>query len=395
MGTLDMNRFLQRWLIALILLSCGIPAVAQDQWVLTTSDFQTQKVNLSRVDETGFTVATEGSAARKLDFDQLLMLQRSISRGMPTSKLVLLMVNGDRIAGEPLSMTQDRLTFRAAVMGEISLPLNQVVGLIKPDAALPAKDEVRTEDALILNNGDIVRGIISDVSPTTINIVPPGAASPTLIPVGALSSALLATTAQEKPAAVRAFRLEMFDRSILHTPTLKLNGAQLDISLAGQQKSIPFAAVASIEQVNGPVVWLSSLVPVENIQTPYLGDRSRTAQMDRTVLGEPIRFGSQTVYSRGIGVHAYSRLSYDLDKSCRRFRTQYAIDGDLPWADVTVRIWLDDIVVLERKNFKAAQLPAAFTVDTQGAHTLTLEVDYGENYDVQDRFNWIEPAFLR
>jgi len=34
-------------------------------------------------------------------------------------------------------------------------------------------------------------------------------------------------------------------------------------------------------------------------------------------------------------------------------------------------------------------------VETNGARTLTLEVDYGKNQDVQDRFNWIEPALLR
>ena len=30
-------------------------------------------------------------------------------------------------------------------------------------------------------------------------------------------------------------------------------------------------------------------------------------------------------------------------------------------------------------------------LDIAGHKTLTLEVDFGENYDVQDRFNWIEP----
>ena len=44
---------------------------------------------------------------------------------------------------------------------------------------------------------------------------------------------------------------------------------------------------------------------------------------------------------------------------------------------------------------RAAMLSPAVVLDLAGAKTLTLEVDYGENYDVQDRFNWIEPALLR
>ena len=34
--------------------------------------------------------------------------------------------------------------------------------------------------------------------------------------------------------------------------------------------SVPLTSVVSIEQVNGPVIWLSSLPPSENVQTPYL-----------------------------------------------------------------------------------------------------------------------------
>jgi hypothetical protein len=35
-----------------------------------------------------------------------------------------------------------------------------------------------------------------------------------------------------------------------------------------------------------------------------------------------------------------------------------------------------------------AELPAS-------AKTLTLEVDYGDGIDVEDRLNWLEPALLR
>ena len=37
---------------------------------------------------------------------------------------------------------------------------------------------------------------------------------------------------------------------------------------------------------------------------------------------------------------------------------------------------------------------AMLKLDLAGAHTLTLEVDYGKNQDVQARLNWIEPAMV-
>jgi hypothetical protein len=35
------------------------------------------------------------------------------------------------------------------------------------------------------------------------------------------------------------------------------------------------------------------------------------------------------------------------------------------------------------------------SLDVRGHKRMTLEVDYGENYDVQDRLIWIQPALLR
>ena len=59
------------------------------------------------------------------------------------------------------------------------------------------------------------------------------------------------------------------------------------------------------------------------------------------------------------------------------------------------RILVDGRQVWEKKNVKAGPVSAPAILDIAGHKSLTLEVDYGENYDVQDRFNWIEPALLR
>jgi hypothetical protein len=131
------------------------------------------------------------------------------------------------------------------------------------------------------------------------------------------------------------------------------------------------------------------------VQTPFL-ETVFPARMDRTVRGEPIRFGDRT-FARGIGVHAYSRLTWQLPDGGKRyktFRTRYAIDGDKPYANVTVRVKLDEKVVHEAQDFVAGALSDVVQVPLAGAKALTLEVDYGKTYDVQDRFNWIEPALL-
>ena len=143
--------------------------------------------------------------------------------------------------------------------------------------------------------------------------------------------------------------------------------------------------------------WLSSRPPSENVQTPLL-ETSRPARMDRTVTGKPIRFGDRT-FARGIGVAPFSRITWPLHEATKdyaAFRTQYAIDGTGPYADVTVRIKLDEKVVHEKKNVIVGVLSPVVVIplDKKGK-LLTLEVDFGENYAVQDRLNWIEPALLK
>ena len=52
-------------------------------------------------------------------------------------------------------------------------------------------------------------------------------------------------------------------------------------------------------------------------------------------------------------------------------------------------------VLHEADHVHAGVLSPVVSVDIGDAKALTLEVDYGANYDVQDRFNWIEPALLK
>ena len=93
----------------------------------------------------------------------------------------------------------------------------------------------------------------------------------------------------------------------------------------------------------------------------------------------------------------YSRITWDLPAAggnYKAFRTQYAIDGLAPYADVTVRVKLDGKTVHERTGFTAGELSPVVLVPLNNAKQLTLEVDFGGNYNVQDRLNWIEPALI-
>jgi hypothetical protein len=191
------------------------------------------------------------------------------------------------------------------------------------------------------------------------------------------------------------FRVEFGDDESLTVPGVALAGDTVTVFLADKSsRQIEVGSVAGIEQVNGPISWLTSQRPSENIYKPFLSENF-PARFDRTVAdGKPIR-EKYPAFHHGIGCHSYSKLVYDLTGKWVGFRSQFAIDSDSPLADVTVRIYLDDKVVFEQKNVKAGRVYPVVAVPLGAAKTLALEVDYGENYATEDRFVWLDPALIR
>jgi hypothetical protein len=396
----SLNSAMSRALMALVLLCLSAPLLAQD-WQLTTADFNNARVNLQGTDQNGITVTDPASAQQQtIAFDNFLQIQRQVGAQPQRSPFVLQLVSGERVAGQPAGVADEQLRWTNPALGELQFPLQSAAAMYRAageaasSGAQPSRlDASRPQDVLTLSNGDIVAGIIRDISGESITVASDGVDIP--VPLDSVVSVVFATTGAAAPPRDRAFRVTISDDSTVTAQAIATEGEHLRLTLrGGETRDIPMAQVLRIEQINGPVVWLSSLEPAENVHVPYFTDLASPAQFDRSVSGEPIRFEDQT-FARGIGVHSYSRLSWPVDPQYKTFRTRYAIAGELPYADVTVRVKLDDRVVHERKNVRSRELSPVIEVDLAGAKTLTLEVDYGDAYDVQDRLNWIEPALLR
>lgn len=361
-------------------------AWSQDRWSLTTADFNRQQVALRAIDERGV-VADE----RLTTLERFLMVERAGAAAEPKGTFTLYLLNGDRITGEATGVKGETLIWNSSAIGEMSFKLRDVAGFARGQATVNI-DANRSNDLVTLQNLDIVKGIFSTIKDNTLIIRVDGA--DVSLPMTAVTSISLAVTGASKASTERSFRIRTSDGSSIVAPSVKTDGDKLVLTLADKtSRPLPLAAVVSIEQLNGPVAWLSTLAPTINEQTPFMG-QTWPARMDTTVTGSPIKAGDRII-TRGIGVHARSKIAYALDGGYAAFRTQYAIDGNGVYADVDVRILLDDKVIHEHKSLKAGVVVPVLMIPLAGAKMLTLEVDYGKTHDVQDRFNWIEPALLR
>lgn len=383
------------WFLVIGVLACiGSMATAQvrHEWIITTADFQTQAVNLKSFDG-GAVVEAGEQTDRRIAADQFLLIQRNNATSVRAGKFVVQLAGGDRAMGEPKSIEGDNLVWQEPVLGELTLSLKSVLSIVKVDEPDKPSAASKTEDVIILANGDAMRGIIAGIDAVSISIQQQGGET-AKVPLESIRRITFAAVGPPAVSTARGYCVTLTNGSAVTVKDVKANDRIATLTLRdGNSRMAAMSAVASIEQVNGPVVWASSLTPVESIQKPFL-DIPWPARMDRAVDGEPIRSG-QRIHSHGIGVHSYSQLTFAIDPSWLTFRTQYCIPGDKPYANVTVRIKLDGQVAHEKKDFGAPDLSPPIVLGLEGRKQITLEVDYGENYDVQDRFNWVEPAFLK
>lgn len=382
---------LHHYVAAILVLVVCPAALAQDSWVLTTSDFRSESVVLKSIDSSALKVKSPSGEQRSVPMDRFLDIRRTLPAAPTSGKFVLHMVGGDQLGGEPVALKAESLVWRNTALGEIEIPTSRLAGITPP--GVPGPVERGHEDVVSLSNGDAVRGIIAAMSDQKITVQTPS--GNTDAPLSSVAAVTFAATPRGA-ASERGIRVRFDDGSSLVSLDAKLDGGSLVVMFGrGAQRKIPLGHVTALEQVNGPVSWLSARAPSQAVYQPFIGPpKEPAAYMDRSWRGErPISFKDRT-FAHGIGVHAYSRLSWPLDGKYAWFRTRYAVDGDSTLADVTVRVKLDDKVVYEQKDVRAGVLSPLIVQDLNGAKKLTLEVDGGAAY-TQDSLDWIEPALLR
>ena len=388
----------QIWRMCVVLSLAGAARALGDAgWVLTTADFRQRAVVLTGIDDRGVSVATvvsEGSS--KIPYDDFVQLDRATRSRVGTGRFVLHLAGGTRILGDPTGYQDEQVIWNSPAVGEMKVSLKEARALVRNGKSPDSIDAERTEDLVQMSNGDTAKGIVTDISASKLKISSNG--TDLELAMDNIDWIYFAAAGKPKQKEERSFRVRLLDGSILAATSVAFGGDALSFNLGpSDQRKVPIASVDGIEQINGPVSWLSSRVPEQVVQVPYYSATPWPTRMDLTVGGRPIQFGNQ-IFSRGIGVHSYSRIDYALDGKYAAFRTQYAIASEerRQFADVTVRIKLDGKVVHEKPNLRADMLAPVVIVDLpKSAKMLTLEVDYGAANDTQDRFNWIEPALLR
>ena len=394
-----MNARRLAWCACVVAVARPAAAWADGGWLVTTADFRTQAADVRGVTADAVRLAAADGSTRDLPLTQFVSAQRVGVAPPPPPRFTLVLAGGDRLVGEPAGVTGETMAWAEPVLGRVPVGLGRMVAIGKGSTAVAA-DERPKQDVVTLANGDTVAGVLTGGDGAKLT-VQSADGTPVDVPLANVARVAFAN-AGGGAVPKGAFRVRLADGSALTAAGLTVDGSRATITpvvKGAKAVTADLSAVVALEQLDGPVAWLSRRTPTESVQVPYVGGSAAwPARFDAAVDGGPLTVDGRA-YDHGIGVHAYSRLSFAVDPAFTGFRTQYAIDSrrGAPrlLADVTVRVKVDGRVVHEAAHVRAGAISPVVRVDLTGAKVLTLECDYGPAGDAQAHLNWLQPALLR
>lgn len=324
----------------------------------------------------------------------------------------LALSSGDRLSAAVLGGDGDRLDVELLGGARLALDVEDLQQLVFPArgevAAAPAYEAPASGDRLywVRPAGlDRVDGTLEGFGAQGVEFDSVlGRRSFAWSEIGALFVEPLGAARQPKERA-RAVCVDLADGGRLRAELVGWTGAGLELAFDARRKlTLPMAALREVTADDGSVAFLSALTPVR-VREGWLADDALGLKwpyrVDRSVLGTPLRAGERS-WPRGLGVHAPSRLEFELGGQWSALRGAVAIDDSVRLlayrGSVEFSIFLDGASEPAWKSGRVrggdAPLPLP-PLALSGVQKIALVVDMDERSFVADRADWLRLLLVR
>lgn len=400
----------QSWLwpgLFAVLFCTTVTASTNDTIVttVTTAPITGELIRFSLAE--GVTVATEdlGEPQRFPAGDIVQVVLRDPAPSAPPAATRLELVGGDVLLGRVVDFADDVLTVESATLGPLPVPLERVMfwrtttpvdRRLRPAiAGLATRTATDGEDALLLRNGDLIRGFISSIDASGFTVET--ASGDSRIDQDSVVAAAIVPTDEDLTREGNDPRVRILttDGQRLTASAFDWSETSVTATLFGRfTQRLPADRIARLEVLDGRWVWLATLHPISYEHQAALGPHWQWTA-DRNVKRGPIRVAGQA-YEHGIGMHSESSITFDLRGDYREFVTSLGMDDDSgPYANVDVEIRVDGQLRHTQDGLTRGTLHGPLRLDLTGAKRIKLTVLFGANADLQDRFNWVDAALIR
>lgn len=398
-------------LVAWFVGACLVSDTAFSQQVrLTLLDGRQVEATLSRMSASG---KLEGEGVPPgLDFDGLRRLER-ISRVGESDKTaeprVIVELHGGVIRATGVTMAEEKLQIAWPLGDPLAVPIDQVRAVrFAPTSSAEVFDEALANpsaehDRLFVKIDDrlqSITGLVEKITAEDVDFDLDGRKRS--LPRSQLFGIVVAQfeAAAKRPAKCR---VSLAGGSRLAGEPASLADGRLQLRLAGDVTAdLPLAAIDRIEVRSDRLTFLSDLEPVEVDETPLVTfarpwRRDRSSDGAVLSLGEQSQGGDRRVrrFEKGLGVHARSRLTFDVGGDYDQFAAVIGIDAETEGRGDCEFAVLADGREIYRQRVRGEDAPRQLQLDLDGVRRLTLLVEPGEELDLADHADWCDARLLR
>ncbi len=159
-------------------------------------------------------------------------------------------------------------------------------------------------------------------------------------------------------------------------------------------RTIDRKLVARVEFISDSVKDLTQIQPAKVTEHGFFGT-SFPYKKNLSVSGRPLRM-NKTTYRRGLGLHSFCELTYEIDGSYKTFIAIAGIDDEVrPHGDAQL-IVLGDGKKLAEYRITGRDKPTTVRVKIDGVKKLTIRVDFGQDkLGVSDHVNLGAPRLIK
>lgn len=417
-----MKRFSQRLATSILglLLSLSACVVAKAQEGTTSAVMAQDSVKLQDMEGRTFggpllkldatTIRLGGPVPRDVPLRDVVRIMWPANKlQAQTADSVVVLSNGDQIGLQLDQANEETLSghwTRFSGWSGLRLPLESVRGII---VSPPRDQESRSRlwdrldsyqtrnDLLLLLNGDSLAGQWLGFKEG--NFQWKTTVGSRQVEINAVQGLFVNPDLINRPAeneTIRTLVCRLTDGSsvTLKDPRFPAGGKLTGTLVAGPKLELSLSSINEAFFLGGRATYLSDLRPESYRFTPFL-TQEWPLRKDRSVLGAPLRLRG-VEYSKGLGMHSRSEVTYRLDGRYQKFHSTIGVDDETRGKGSVIF----EVTVDGKSAYKSpvltgtSQAVSIPPVSVSGARTLTLTVDYATQGDIQDHANWCQALLV-
>ncbi len=385
-----MNSRIVAALCVALFLASGLRAADINVTVVSVEGEEKAAV-LQGIAEGGFKLASGVVAAK-----DVAEIRFAATSGADSAKPTLFLRNGDQLRVAVLTGNDASVKVKSEALGELTVDNKFVDGFIFPQKDALSTDTIDgflksplTEDLLLMPKGEITKGAYEKLTEKDLNFnVEKQSKTYTFDQVAGLR--LVPLDEYKAPSDLRA-TINLAEGSRLTGKLQSLDAGVLAFEgIDGKPWKVPAAAIKSIAFKGGNLAYVSDLTPKAIEEKPYVGGVPLLYhwRRDQSVAGRPLSIGGKT-FDKGVGVHSYTKLTYELGGQYAKFLASVGIDSSAPQTGFCA--WKVSVDGKEAAAgvCKANEAAKLVKLDVKDAKELELVCDYGpDEDDAGDHLDW-------